>query len=174
MLLKSVVAVLLVVLAQGAVVTLRDDTFEDFIKYKGTLMIKLYAPWCGHCKKFAPEYEKAASIIKQQSKGYVLADIDCETNPKAKSYFNVSSFPTIKFIHNGTVEDYNDDRTAQAVLRFFEKKLGGGVVTLRTVAEVDKIKAASGLRVRHEVLTRVEHLGDRRFRSPRELQECGA
>ncbi len=37
-------------------------------------MIKFFAPWCGHCKKMIPEYEKLASNLE----GLVdVAELDC-------------------------------------------------------------------------------------------------
>ena len=51
------------------VVQLNQDNFEkEVLKSKDLWLILFYAPWCGHCKRFHPEYEKAAKGLEGISK----------------------------------------------------------------------------------------------------------
>lgn len=29
------------------------------------MLVKFYAPWCGHCQYFAPRYEKVGSLLAE-------------------------------------------------------------------------------------------------------------
>lgn len=42
------------------VVVLTDENFDSFVKEHEHVFVKFYAPWCGHCKKMAPDYAKLA------------------------------------------------------------------------------------------------------------------
>lgn len=134
-------------LAEGDVITLTDDNFEEYIKNSSAIMVKFYAPWCGHCKSFAPEYEKAAKMAKEQNKPYVLADLDATVHKKAAEKYKVQGFPTIKMFINGSPIDYDADRTAEAVIGFMNKKTSPPSTELKTKEEVKQTAEGKGLRV---------------------------
>ena len=47
------------------VIILTDSTFDKAVEKYEYLLVLFYAPWCGHCKKFHPEYEKAATTLRK-------------------------------------------------------------------------------------------------------------
>lgn len=49
----------------GDVNVLTDGTFKNqVLDSEDTWLIEFYAPWCGHCKKLAPEFAAAATSLK--------------------------------------------------------------------------------------------------------------
>ena len=46
------------------VLILTDSTFDKAITDFKNILVLFYAPWCGHCKKFHPEFSKAATTLK--------------------------------------------------------------------------------------------------------------
>lgn len=52
------------------VTALRWKTFkEDVLQGKKPWIIDFYAPWCGHCQVFKPEFEQVAEVSFQREKG---------------------------------------------------------------------------------------------------------
>lgn len=67
----------------SAVVTLTDQTFSDYVNVDQTklVLVEFYAPWCGHCKRLAPEYERAATRLAPL--GIILAKIDASAHTQS-------------------------------------------------------------------------------------------
>lgn len=103
---------------KSSVILLDKNSFEkEVIQSKDIWLIEFFAPWCGHCKNFAPEYEKAARALKGIFKiGAVNADSEKELAGK----YGIQGFPTVKFfgITKTNIQDYNGARSAQAIINY--------------------------------------------------------
>ena len=108
--------------ANTPVVLLNAETFEkEVIKSKDIWLVLFYAPWCGHCQAFSPEYEKAAKALKGIFK---IGALNADEEKTLASKYGIKGFPTVKFfgIHKDKPVDYNSERKAEAVIDFmFEK-----------------------------------------------------
>uniref|UniRef100_A0A0E9XAJ8 Protein disulfide-isomerase n=1 Tax=Anguilla anguilla TaxID=7936 RepID=A0A0E9XAJ8_ANGAN len=113
-----------------------DDDFDSKIGGHELILVEFFAPWCGHCKRLAPEYESAATRLK----GIVsLAKVDCTANSNVCSKYGVSGYPTLKIFRDG--EDsggYDGPRTADGIVSHLKKQAGPASVEVKTVAEFEK------------------------------------
>lgn len=66
---------------------------------------------CGHCKEFAPEYEKIAKTLKENDPPIPVAKIDATAASTVSGRFDVSGYPTIKILKKGQAVDYEGSRT---------------------------------------------------------------
>ena len=85
------------------------------------VFVFFYAPWCGHCKQFAPIYDKLGEQYNDDE-FIVIAKMDSTANEVADVPIN--SFPTIKFFPKNSgrkIVDYSGGRTLDDLVRFIEE-----------------------------------------------------
>ncbi|KAL8209657.1 hypothetical protein R6Q57_006389 [Mikania cordata] len=131
----------------SASVELNSSNFDEMVvKSKDIWMVEFYAPWCGHCKKLAPEWKKAAKNLKGKVK---LGHVNCDDEKSLMSRYKVQGFPTILVF--GADKDspitYEGARTASAIESFAVVQLETNVappeVTELTSTDVMEEKCGS-------------------------------
>jgi len=87
---------------------------EIVIDNDNDVFIEFYAPWCGHCKKLAPEWDKLASDFAAV-KGLTIAKMDATANEV--DGVDIRGYPTLKFYPKGgkaAPVDYDGGRDLEA------------------------------------------------------------
>lgn len=83
-----------------------------------------YVPWCPHCKRMLPEWEKAKKMNRSDVR---IVKIDCEKVPEYARQYGVTSYPTIYFLPYGLNNpkariEYKGERKGEAFLAFIAKQ----------------------------------------------------
>ncbi|XP_038692104.1 protein disulfide-isomerase like 2-1-like [Tripterygium wilfordii] len=115
------------------VVVLTEANFDKEVGQDRGALVEFYAPWCGHCKKLAPEYEKLGASFKK-AKSVLVGKVDCDEHKSLCSKYGVSGYPTLQWFPKGTLEPkkYEGPRTAEALAEFVNSE-GGTSVKIATV-----------------------------------------
>eukprot|EP01104_Vermistella_antarctica_P011251 TRINITY_DN3139_c0_g1_i1.p1 TRINITY_DN3139_c0_g1~~TRINITY_DN3139_c0_g1_i1.p1 ORF type:complete len:382 (+),score=122.25 TRINITY_DN3139_c0_g1_i1:33-1148(+) len=130
-LLTFLAAFLLVGMVSADVVTLAGDNFDEHVDGSRLSFVEFYAPWCGHCKKLAPEYEQLGKNFDRHSSKVMIGQIDCDeaANKAVCSKYGVTGYPTLKSFakgvdHSGEPDAYSGGRTAEDIGEFIASKTG--------------------------------------------------
>jgi len=95
------------------------------MRFKDTVLIMFYAPWCGHCKSMKADYSKAAKQLTEENVSHVLATVDATVETELAKRFEIRGYPTLKFFRRGQmVEDYRGGRTKTDLVTYIRGKAG--------------------------------------------------
>jgi protein disulfide-isomerase A1 len=98
----------------------------------------VYAPWCGHCKKLEPEYNRLGEVLRNIP-SIVIAKMDGTKNEHA--LVQIKGFPTILFFPAGNKSkepplSVDTDRTVEAFVEYIKKN----AAIPFTVPEIPEVK----------------------------------
>ena len=86
-------------------VDVTDQTFQTDVidrSTQATVVVDLWAEWCGPCKTLGPTIEK---VVDETGGQVVLAKVDVDANPAVARAFQVQSIPAVYAMRDGKVVD---------------------------------------------------------------------
>ncbi|KAL6769283.1 PDI3 [Auxenochlorella protothecoides x Auxenochlorella symbiontica] len=110
--------------AKGSSVRHLTSTDFDEVTSDGKVyFVKFYAPWCGHCKKLAPTWEKLAKAYEGSEEAAVVA-VDCTKDKAVCNKAKVPGFPSLKIYFNGEQkESFRSARDYDTLKTFFDENI---------------------------------------------------
>jgi len=112
--------------APSSVVELNADNFDSIVMDPSKdVLVEFYAPWCGHCKKLIPDYEKLASAFTTET-NIVISKLDADHYKDIAGKYGVSGFPTIFWfgVNKQNPEKYDKGRDLESFVNFINQKTG--------------------------------------------------
>lgn len=94
----------------GPLTVIVGTTFDKIVNDPTKdVLVKYYAPWCGHCKSLAPIWDELAEHVAG-NEDIVIAKFDATANEAAG--VSIRGYPTLKFYpkNNKAGIDYEGDR----------------------------------------------------------------
>ena len=102
------------------------DMFEHMVRvHHGLLLVNFHAPWCLHCRNFAPIWEHAAEMVRLELRrtgrsrlSLGMASVDCSTekNDELCSKLHVQAYPSVRVYRAGSLHPSKENQTSIAEL----------------------------------------------------------
>lgn len=84
-------------------ITITKENFDDEVRnYKGTVLLDLWADWCGPCMMLAPIVEEIAEEYDGKIK---VGKINVDEQPELAAAFRCESIPMLVLVKDGAVHN---------------------------------------------------------------------
>ena len=101
-------------------VEVTDESFDKLVNpINGTSkwFIKFFAPWCGHCKRLRPTWDKLSEELKPLKVN--MATVDCTSGGSMTcERFDIEGYPTVVFLESGRFYRFKGRRDAETLKAF--------------------------------------------------------
>jgi len=148
---KLLLALFSAVAVSAQAVDLTADNFDDLVMNSGkNAIVKFYAPWCGHCKRMAPDWKKLGKKYKDHER-VLIGDVDATVHSELAQEYGVRGYPTLKVFLAGEVEEYQGGRSLKDLKKYVVDNLMEAPCTSKDkdacsaeqLAELEKAEALS-------------------------------
>jgi len=120
------------------VVKLTKFNYEQNVA-QGSWFVKYYAPWCTHCQKLAPMWDKLADLAVTEDWAVKIADVDCTTSKDICDKAKVKGYPTLTLLRGGVEIDQYQGASNLATFQNWLQ----GILDLRTGTLMKTIESES-------------------------------
>ncbi|XP_038653706.1 protein disulfide-isomerase A4 [Scyliorhinus canicula] len=121
-----------------ATIVLTEDNFDDVVNDADIILVEFYAPWCGHCKKLAPQYEEAAEELGKRSVPILLAKVDATTETQLANKYQVTGYPTLKIFRKGKPFEYNGPMETEGIIDHMIEQAGPPAKQIQALKQVQE------------------------------------
>jgi len=109
---------------EGKLYILNDRSFRGHVS-RGDHFVMMYAPWCGHCQRLKPDWEKLAK--KPDVEGVSVSKVDCTASTTTCGEYNVQGYPTLLYFRNGKkIDQYDGAKTLEGMKAYLKTMKTGG------------------------------------------------
>jgi protein disulfide-isomerase A1 len=128
----------------GTVVELDEGNFEAAVAAVDYLFVDFHAPWCGHCKRLAPQLDEAAPVLAALSTPIVVAKVNAEKYKKLGSKYGVDGFPTLLLFDHGVPTEYTGSRKAGLLIESLKKLVAPAISVLESDSAIKTFVQEAG------------------------------
>jgi protein disulfide-isomerase/protein disulfide-isomerase A1 len=109
---------------EGVQVIVGKNLEEKVFQKEKDVLLEIYAPWCGHCKKLEPDYIKVGKKVAKEGffDSLEISKMDGTANDSPVDSLSWSGFPTIYYIKAGSTEPikYDGARDAKGIWKWIK------------------------------------------------------
>jgi len=123
------------------VVDLNADNFDQYVGKSTPAFVEFYAPWCGHCKKLAPEYEIVAKAFSPFKSQVTVAKVNCDAHKDLCGRFDIKGYPSLRFFKADSLEpeNYSGARDADGLVQFINSQANVKAVVTKPAEPISNV-----------------------------------